>query len=107
MDIDPDLEVFGQVPSLLATKQDTSQFVALTILRSILESREDVRQNERAIQKIWSAIPKKFLVRLLKSAPSEKVTAELAKDLAHLAVGVIHTFLCLLIPNLDQLSKDE
>jgi Neurochondrin len=104
---DPDLMLFGQVPALLGRKDDTSRFVALTILRTIIDSKPEVRENEQAVLKIWRTIPKKFLVRLLKSTPSEKVNTELSNDLKHLAVGIIHTFLCMLVQDLNQLEAKE
>jgi len=87
---------FDQTLALLKAKDDTSRFVGLSLLRSLLDTHEDVRSNPDIVSKCWSAIPAKFLTRLLQARQNEKRSAEEAQAMVQLAVGVIHTFIILL-----------
>ncbi|KAF8455380.1 Neurochondrin-domain-containing protein, partial [Terfezia claveryi] len=72
----------------LQTPSDTSRFVGLAILSTILKN-ENIANNRTILRKLWEAMPYKFLDRLLKS-PDQ------AKDMVELAVNVIHAFALLL-----------
>ena len=83
-----------QVFSQLKAKDDTSRFVGLSLLRSILDANDDLRTDEATIKKCWSAVPNNFLIRLLKPGKNDD-----AKNMNDLAVAVIHTFANLLPAN--------
>ena len=80
---------------LLSAKDDTSRFVALSLLRSWLDT-EDIARHPAAISASWNAIPKTFLSRLLKTRRSETVNEDDARNMNHLAVAIIYTFTNLL-----------
>jgi Neurochondrin len=84
-----------QIFALLKAKDDTSRFVALSLLRSWLDTQNITRQPS-ALSRSWNAIPKAFLLRLLKTRPSEKINEDDARNMNHLAVAVISTFTNLL-----------
>ena len=81
---------------LLRTKDDTSRFVGLSLLRSVLDTNADLRTDPRTVTRCWEAISPRFLVRLLRSHASERCSEEEAKGLVELAIAVIHTFVNLL-----------
>ncbi|TID14627.1 DUF1941-domain-containing protein [Venturia nashicola] len=85
-----------QTLSLLKAKDDTSRFVGLSLLRSLLDSNERLRTNDENILKCWNAISNKFLVRLLKTQETESKSKDEVKDMVGLAVAVIHIFANLL-----------
>jgi hypothetical protein len=85
-----------QVVALLKAKDDTSRFVGLSLLRSLLDSRRDLRESPDILSQSWTAIPKPFLIRLLKTSPTEKVGIDDARNMKQLAVAIFHTFVNLL-----------
>jgi len=89
----------AQTLVLLKAKDDTSRFAGLSLLRSLLDSNEKLRNDPDVISKCWSSISEKFLVRLLKAQPSDKRSEEESKSLVELAVSIVHTFVNLLPPN--------
>jgi hypothetical protein len=84
-----------RVFTLLRAKDDTSRFVGLTILHSVLDSRPHIRTDTDLVAQIWRNIPKRFLVRLMKTQ-SNNATNENAQNMRHLAVAIIHSFTALL-----------
>jgi Neurochondrin len=82
----------AQVITLLKAKDDTSRFVGLSLLHSLLDSRKDLREAPQVILQSWRAIPKSFLLRLLETAPSTRINAEDARNMKQLAVAVIHSY---------------
>jgi hypothetical protein len=89
-----------QVFTFLAAKDDTSRFVGLSLLRTILDTNESLRNDEAIIKRCWTAVPNRFLIRLLKSAQTEE-----SRNMNDLAVAVVHTFANLL-PT-DQVSDKK
>lgn len=87
-----------KVQSLLGTKDDTSRFVGLALLKSVLDNSSELRSNEDAIVTLWGAIPPKFLDRLIKtgSKQQQSSTRKDGADMLDLAVSVLHTFAALL-----------
>lgn len=85
-----------QVFDLLATKDDTSLFVGLSLLRSYLDSRPDVQKDTGKLLEAWNAIQKSFLRRLLRTRPSKTVGEEDARSMNNLAVAIVHSFVNLL-----------
>ncbi len=93
----------------LKAKDDTSRFVGLALLKPVLEQELSQRvsideEGTRAvIEQCWSAIPVKFLDRLLKARPEGKRIREEADSMVGLAVAVLHVFLTIM----DAPEKDD
>jgi Neurochondrin len=82
---------------LLRAKDDTSKFVGLSLLHSWID--QDVsRLHVSAVVQCWKAIPTSFLLRLLKAQTSVKISDDDARNMSHLAIAIIHTFITLLPP---------
>ena len=86
--------------SLLQTKNDTSRFVGLALLKSLLDNQISLRDDGKIITECWTAISASFLDRLLRAGAkaTEGKSKDEARDMVELAVAVIHTF-ALLLPN--------
>ena len=84
------------VLALFEAGDDTSNFVAISLLRSILDDREELREDRETLLKCWNTIPTAFLRRLLRSKPSKKRTEEEAQSMVGLAVAITHVFFNLL-----------
>jgi Neurochondrin len=95
----------GQVKGLLSAKDDTSRFVGLAILKSVLDSRPELRQDVAQVKALWEAISAKFLDKLLRARENQKITREEAKDMVDIAVAVIHTF-AIMLPT-EYLDNDK
>lgn len=81
---------------LLRASDDTSRFVGLALLKSMLDNHTELRENPEIITKCWDAIPASFLDRLIRARPSGKRSEEEAQNMIGLAVAVMHAFLTLL-----------
>lgn len=99
------VNALDQTLALIKAKDDTSRFAGLSLLRSLLDSNEKLREDPVLVSKSWSAISEKFLVRLLKTRATAKRSDEEAKSLVGLAVSIIHTFINLL-PD-EQLESEK
>jgi len=87
-----------KVQTLLKAKDDTSRFVGLALLKSVLDNSEELRNNEDAVIALWESISPKFLDRLIKtgSRPQGETPKKDATDMLDLGVSVLHTFATLL-----------
>jgi hypothetical protein len=85
-----------QTLSLLQAKDDTRRFVGISLLRTILDKHESLRNDPVVILRCWNAIPTSFLKRLLKARPSEQRGEEEARNMVTLAVSVVQAFTTLL-----------
>jgi hypothetical protein len=94
-------EALQQVFTLLKARDDTSRFVGLSLLRSLLDANEELRNDVCVIKQCWDAVPNRFLLRLMKAGGA----ADEAKNMNNLAVAVIHTFANLLPP--EQVSAKK
>ena len=90
------IKSLDSVLALFKAGDDTSNFVAISLLRSLLDERQELREDQAVITKCWNSIPSKFLGRLLKAKPTEKRTKDEAQSMVSLAVAIIHTFVNLL-----------
>ncbi len=81
---------------LLAAKDDTSRFVGLALLKSLLDHRAELREDPEIVKKFWDTIPPKFLDRLLKAGANDRKPKEEAESMIVLAVAVLHAFVVLL-----------
>lgn len=95
---------FEQILVLLKAKDDTSGFVGLALLKSVLDNREDLRKDSNIVKRCWNALSAKFLDRLLRAPASLKNSKEESQSMVELAVAVLHAFLAL-IP--EDLNDDE
>ncbi|KAF4997715.1 hypothetical protein FGRMN_3660 [Fusarium graminum] len=84
----------NKIQSLLKAKDDTQRFVGLALLKSVLDSSEQLRQNEQTVQSLWSSLSPKFLDRLLRTG--SKPSSENSKEMLDLVVSVLHIFAILL-----------
>lgn len=85
-----------QVQALLKTKNDTSRFVGLALLKSVLDNSQQLREDEAAITTLWQSISPKFLDRLIRSGSKQSSSSTDAKDMIDIAVAVLHIFSVLL-----------
>ncbi|OCL10755.1 DUF1941-domain-containing protein [Glonium stellatum] len=85
-----------QTLSLLRSKNDTSRFVGLSLLRTLLDTHASLRDDPDIIMRCWSAISPRFLRKLLQARPTEKRSEAEANSMITLAVAVIHAFTVLL-----------
>lgn len=86
---------FEKMQELLKARNDTSRFVGLALLKSVLDNGQLV-QDEEKLRVLWESISPKFLDRLLQAKESEKISKVEAKEMVDLAVAVVHTFTKLL-----------
>jgi hypothetical protein len=91
-----------QVFTLLKARDDTSRFVGLSLLRSLLDANDDLRNDDSVIRQCWEAVPNKFLMRLMKARGAD---TEEVKNMNDLAVAVVHTFANLL--SADQIAEKK
>ncbi len=90
---------------LLKTRNDTSRFVGLALLRSLLDNHDELRNDPETISECWAALSPKFLDRLLRSSESPgKISQTEARAMVDLAVAVIHSFTVLMA---DSASYDK
>lgn len=85
-----------RIQELLKTKNDTSRFVGLALLKSVLDNSPQLREDEEAVSTLWHSVPPKFLDRLLRSGAKEGPSPKDARDMIDIAVGVVHIFSVLL-----------
>ena len=94
-----------QTLALLRAKDDTSRFVGLALLKSILDSKVDCSEDPEMIRRCWAAIPAKFLDRLLRAPRNEDRSKEESLSMIGLAVAVLHTFIVLFSRDLGDDEK--
>lgn len=82
---------FEKMQDLLKAKDDTSRFVGLALLKTVLDNGQLVQDSDR-IRILWEALSPKFLDRLLRAHHNDKVSRTEARDMVDLAVAVLHTF---------------
>ncbi|KAK1780317.1 Neurochondrin-domain-containing protein [Copromyces sp. CBS 386.78] len=94
--------------TLLKAKDDTSRFVGLALLKSVLDNSSELRNNQEAVRGLWKTVPSKFLDRLIKTGSRSRQQSQSqsqsegsgahnnARDMLDLAVAIIHTFAALM-----------
>ena len=80
----------AKIQTLLKAKDDTSRFVGLALLKSVLDNSQSVREDENFIVTLWESIPSKFLDRLIRTGSRRDMS------MLDLAVSVLHIFSSLL-----------
>ncbi|KAH8672064.1 Neurochondrin-domain-containing protein [Tricladium varicosporioides] len=86
---------FEKMQELLKTKNDTSRFVGLALLKSVLDNGH-LAQDPTRLRILWEALSPKFLDRLLYAQENEKITKSESRDMVNLSVAILHTFTNLL-----------
>jgi len=86
----------SKIQSLLSAKDDTSRFVGLALLKSVLDNSQALRESEETVTVLWESISPKFLDRLIKTASRSHASVKNGQDMLDLAVSVLHTFATLL-----------
>ncbi|KAJ4292248.1 hypothetical protein N0V88_005879 [Collariella sp. IMI 366227] len=97
-----------KIKTFLGAKDDTSRFVGLALLKSVLDNNSELRSNEEAVASLWESIPSRFLDRLIRTGSKQKPAGSSGKesnDMLDLAVSVLHTFASLLPENTNQDGK--
>jgi len=82
---------FEKMQDLLKAKDDTSRFVGLALLKSVLDNGHLAQDPER-VRILWEALSPKFLDRLLRAHSNDKASKTEAQDMVDLAVAVLHIF---------------
>ncbi|KAL5598891.1 hypothetical protein BROUX41_003788 [Berkeleyomyces rouxiae] len=107
----------SKVTALLRAPDDTSRFVGLALLHSILDNAPAVRADPASIDELWAAVPASFLDRLLRARarqPSTQPAGEAARqpaagqdapEMVSLAASVLRAFAALLAPRALQRHK--
>lgn len=89
-------DAFQRMVMLLQAKDDTSRFVGLALLKSVLDNQTQLRENPESIRTLWESLSPKFLDRLLRAGQNPKLQKAESRDMVDLAVAVLHTFAVLL-----------
>ncbi|KAI1771334.1 DUF1941-domain-containing protein [Hypoxylon cercidicola] len=94
-----------KIQQLLKAKDDTSRFVGLALLKSVLDNSPELQDEKEVIVSLWNSISPKFLDRLLRTGAQSGSDPKDSKDMLDLAVAVIHTFAVLLPEEAKQDTK--
>jgi hypothetical protein len=86
---------FQKIQDLLKARDDTSRFVGLALLKTVLDNGQLLQDSER-LRVLWESLSPKFLDRLLRAQQNEKVNELEARNMVDLAVAILHTFTILL-----------
>ncbi|KAK7969175.1 hypothetical protein PG996_002386 [Apiospora saccharicola] len=92
----PQSEQITKIQQLLSTKDDTSRFVGLALLKSTLDNSGEIREDKEVILALWGSISAKFLDRLLRTGAKPGSKQADAREMLDLATNVIYTFTVLL-----------
>lgn len=93
----PPLEKLELALSYLRDGNDTSKFIGLSQLRSILVNNRELGEDQFVIVKCWVAIPPRFLYRILRATDYRGERTADRDYMIGLAVAIIHTFPSLLL----------
>lgn len=93
-----------QIRGFLKAKDDTSRFVGLALLKSVLDTQTQLREDAVQVNSLWESISPKFLDRLLQATRNDHVTADEARNMIDIAVGVLHTF-AIIVPEESREDK--
>ncbi|KAG9237000.1 Neurochondrin-domain-containing protein [Amylocarpus encephaloides] len=96
--LDDPAATFARLHALLKAKNDTSRFVGLALLKTVLDNGQLVKDPAR-LHILWEALSPRFLDRLLRARENDKISKDQAKDMVDLAVAILHTFTKLLPDN--------
>ena len=88
--------ILDQIQGFLKSRDDTSRFVGLALLKSALDTQSQLRENGEQLRSLWGSLSPKFLDRLLRARQNKKISKDDGKEMVVIAVAVLHTFAVLL-----------
>ncbi|KAI8958796.1 DUF1941-domain-containing protein [Daldinia sp. FL1419] len=94
-----------KIQQLLKAKDDTSRFVGLALLKSVLDNSPELQSEKEVIISLWDSISPKFIDRLLRTGSHSSSEQKNSKDMLDLAIAVVHTFAVLLPDDAKQDAK--
>jgi hypothetical protein len=94
---------FETMQELLQAKDDTSRFVGLALLKSVLDN-AGLAQDPERLRTCWEALSPKFLDRLLRAQRNENINRAEAQNMVDLAAAILHTF-AVLLPDTSRQEK--
>jgi hypothetical protein len=100
---EPDVTI-EKVKTLLKTKDDTTRFVGLALLKSILDNNERLVDDQETLRGVWESLSPKFLDRLLHAHGNKKLKAPESQAMVDVAVSVLHKF-SMILPEVSR--RDE
>ncbi|PKS10315.1 hypothetical protein jhhlp_002066 [Lomentospora prolificans] len=86
----------SKVLTFLKSKDDTSRFTGLAILKAFLDNWPELREDEETITQLWSSISPKFLDRLIRTGSKSSAAGKDTREMLDLSVSIIHTFTTIL-----------
>lgn len=99
------LKALDQTLALLKAKDDTSRFVGLALLKTLLDNKANFQNDAMIIEKCWAAIPAKFIDRLLNAGANKSTNNEELLNMVDLAAAVLYAFVILLPTGLHGSDK--
>jgi len=97
-------ETFEKMQVLLKARDDTSRFVGLALLKSVLDNNGQLAHDTEKIRTLWEALSPKFFDRLLRAHGNQQINKPDAQGMVDLAVSVLHTF-SIILPETSQKEK--
>ncbi|KAK1835120.1 Neurochondrin-domain-containing protein [Podospora conica] len=94
-----------KIQSLLKAKDDTSRFVGLALLKSVLDNSQELREDEDAMATLWESIPPKFLDRMIRTGSKSNTSRGDGHHMLDIVIAILHTFVSLLPEKLAQDGK--
>ncbi|KAK0738243.1 Neurochondrin-domain-containing protein [Schizothecium vesticola] len=92
-----------KIQSLLKAKDDTSRFVGLALLKSVLDNSQELREDEDTMATLWESIPPKFLDRMIRTGSRPNPARSDGHHMLDIVIAILHTFVSLLP---EKLAKD-
>ena len=92
-----------KIQSLLRAKDDTSRFVGLALLKSVLDNSQELREDEDVMATLWESIPPKFLDRMIRTGSRPNSARSDGHHMLDIVIAILHTFVSLLP---EKLAKD-
>lgn len=92
-----------KIQSLLKAKDDTSRFVGLALLKSVLDNSQELRDDQDTMATLWESIPPKFLDRMIRTGSRPNTARSDGHHMLDIAIAILHTFVSLLP---EKLAKD-
>ncbi|EFX03289.1 hypothetical protein CMQ_3218 [Grosmannia clavigera kw1407] len=85
----------ARIEQLMRTRDDTTRFVGLALLKAVLDEGGEASETEEIgpekLQRLWEALPARFLDRLLRATQASPSRPD-AAHMRDLAVAVLHAF---------------
>jgi hypothetical protein len=92
-----------KIQSLLKVKDDTSRFVGLALLKSVLDNSQELREDQGTMATLWESIPPKFLDRMIRTGSRPNTARSDGHHMLDIVIAILHTFVSLLP---EKLAKD-